>query len=99
MKKVIVLIVFLTLFDIAFFTFSINKVKILRANIIYGTSKKCDGRDVSVTCDMTEHRCHLCFNKFTGSSSSKLCYDCSEITGRCDVCGKIRGEEYYKLFE
>ena len=26
-------------------------------------------------------------------------HNCFELTGRCDVCGKIRGEEYYKNME
>ena len=88
MKKIIfgIVIIFLLIFVVAFNT---DKSKIIRANIMYGNSEICEEREFATT-DYINRRCHLCLNKFKGSSSHILCYECSELTGRCDVCGRIK---------
>ena len=87
-KKIIfsIVILFLLIFVV---TFNTDKSKIIRANIMYGNSEICEKREVT-TNDYINRRCHLCLKKFKGSSSNILCYECSELTGRCDVCGRIK---------
>lgn len=88
MKKIIfgIVILFLLIFVV---TFNTDKSKIIRANIMYGNSEICEEREVTTT-DYINRRCHLCLKKFKGSSSNILCYECRKLTGRCDVCGKIK---------
>ena len=58
------------------------------ANMAFG-DKNCNGNEV-YTDDFTERNCLICNDKYNGSSSTKICPSCSEITNRCNVCGGLR---------
>lgn len=93
MKKIIFSIVILFLL-ILIFTFNTDKSKIVRANIMYGNSGICEKRETATT-DYINRKCHLCLKDFKGSSSNIFCNECSELTGRCDVCGRIKKNMYF----
>lgn len=93
LKKIIFSIVILFLL-ISIFTFNTDKSKIIRANIMYGNSEICEVREPAAN-DYINRRCHVCLKNFKGSSSCILCHECSELTGRCEVCGRIKKNMYF----
>lgn len=88
-KKIICSILAILLLIIFILTFNTDKAKIIRGNMMYGTSNKCNTIEVT-TAEITHRICHICLHSFEGSSSEKLCRECSQITNRCRVCGKSR---------
>lgn len=91
MKKIVLLVVIaVLLIALVLFiaTFSTNKSKIARANIMYGVSETCNCGKF-MTADIVTHKCNICLQDFQGSSSAKMCAECSDLTNRCVACGKI----------
>ena len=90
MKKIIIiaLIILMIIVIILFMPINNGNIIIKKGDILFGKSRGCTEIEV-MTDDMTNRKCLLCNKKFLGSSSQKICSDCSNITNRCSVCGGI----------
>lgn len=88
-KIIIIFIILVIIVIINFVPISSEKIIIMKGNIIYGKLKKCSGVEV-ITFDYERNRCKLCNSFFIGSSSIRICDNCSNLTHRCDICGKIK---------
>ena len=83
----IVLLIGLLIYLIFMAVLNTDKSKISRANRIYGT-EICSGNCV-MTADVVVLKCPICLKNFNGSSCQSICRECSKITNRCVVCGKL----------
>ena len=91
-KKIGVLIIIILIVIVSFITvlpIKNEKIIILKGNIFWGEERTCN-RIEFTTSDIVNKKCVLCNNRFSSSSSVKLCSSCNNITNRCDVCGKIK---------
>lgn len=89
--KIIIMVIILAIIVIINIPISSEKIIIMKGNVIYGELEKCSGVEV-ITFDITKKKCNICNRFFEGSSSMKLCSSCSELTNRCDICGRIKGK-------
>ncbi len=69
-----------------------ENIIIKKGNWLFGkSSDKCRNIEM-MTDDITKRKCILCNKSFKGSSSQIICVECSDITNRCCVCGRIKEE-------
>lgn len=88
----VIITIILFMIGVYFFVpISNEQILIVKANLLYDTSSKCEGHFGEVAgMAFTEQKCQLC-NKHYESNTTRggLCFSCSDITNRCRDCGKI----------
>ena len=65
-------------------------VILITADSLFGSGRCTNERCYMATSDLSEQECELCSEKFTGSSSYSICYECGQNLNRCNICGKKR---------